>query len=43
LFGKLAGALFPDPEEAGIENKLQCPAIIMPDGQWSIRHAKKEE
>jgi hypothetical protein len=36
LFGKLAGATFPDPKEAGIENKSQQQAIVMPNGLWNV-------
>jgi hypothetical protein len=43
LFWKLAGATFPDPKKAGIENKLQWQAIVMPNSQWSIWRVKNEK
>ena len=43
LFWKLAGATYPDPKKAGIENKLQWQAIVMPNGQWSIWWVKNEK
>jgi hypothetical protein len=36
LFRKQAGATFPDPKEACIENKSQRQAIVMPNGQWNV-------
>jgi hypothetical protein len=33
LFGKLAGTLFLDSKEAGIENKSQWQAIVMHSSQ----------
>jgi hypothetical protein len=33
LFGKLADASLPDPKEAGIKNKSQGQAIVMPSRQ----------
>jgi hypothetical protein len=33
LIGKLAGATFPESKEAGIKNKLQWQAIVIPSGQ----------
>jgi hypothetical protein len=42
LFWKLAGATYPDPKKAGIENKSQWQVIVMPNGQWSIWWVKNE-
>jgi hypothetical protein len=38
-----ADATFPDSKKAGIENKSQWQAIIMPNGRWSIRQVKNEK
>ncbi len=43
LFWKLAGATYPDPNKAGIENKLEWQVIVMPNGQWSIWRVKNEK
>ncbi len=42
LFGKIAGATFPDPKETGIEIKLHLQVIVMPNGQLNVRQAKNE-
>jgi hypothetical protein len=36
LFGKLAVAILPVPKKAGLENKLQSQAIVIPNSQWNI-------
>ncbi len=43
LFWKLAGATYPDPKKAGMENKSQWQAIVMPNGQLSIWRVKNEK
>jgi hypothetical protein len=40
LFGKLAVATSPVPKQAGIENKSQWQAIVMPNSQWNVWQTK---